>query len=201
MRDKERGDSERGEPNTDSGHGNNPLESAEGNENATSNEKSEEEERELFFPEGPSDLGLEEYDSNSESESATPREYSEKERDSAQVPETSHSEDAQEHVRQNYNPLATEVPDSFSKSVVAPEVGFKNHGLLSREAMFLRTVIDAYNGHNEYPLELPMSKHLIGPDDGVDAEKLENEGFIKRHYLLNKGQYYTPTPKAQKAVG
>lgn len=164
---------------------------------------SEKERGDLFVPDDPSEIGLGDSDSNSTSdavntESAKPGEYSEEERDSAQAPRTSHSDEDEEYLRQSQQPLATELPDTFSKSTVDPAVGFRNYGLSSLEAMFLRTVIDAFNGHNEYPLELPMSKHLI--DNGVDAGRLEEEGFIKQHYLLNKGHYYTPTTKAQTAV-
>jgi hypothetical protein len=94
--------------------------------------------------------------------------------------------------------LATELPDTFRWSTVSP--GYDNYGLQTGEAIFLRTVIDAYNKHNDYPLELPMSKHLASQRDDVDVLRLEEEGFIKRHQLMRKGEWYTPTPKAQNAV-
>jgi len=96
--------------------------------------------------------------------------------------------------------LATTLPDSFEWSVVPPQAGYEQYGLEGIEAMFLRTIIDAYNMTNDYPLELPMSKHLAGKKDKINPKQLEEDGFLKRHYLLNQGHWYTPSSKAQKAV-
>lgn len=96
--------------------------------------------------------------------------------------------------------LVQTLPDSFEWSTVPSQVSYNQYGLEGIEAMFLRTIVDSFNGRNDYPLELPMSKHLAATNDKINPEQLEKDGFLKRHYLLKKGHWYTPTSKAQKVV-
>ena len=77
---------------------------------------------------------------------------------------------------------------------------YESMGLSDTEAMFLRTLIDAYNRDNDYPIECPMNRHLKDRFDGIRVTDLEEREFIKQHNLGRLGAWYTPTSKAQQAV-
>lgn len=99
---------------------------------------------------------------------------------------------------------ARSVPDAvtnFDPAYPAEAVSrLDDYNLTKDEGAFLLSVINTINGQNDYPLTHTMTplKNSIGD---IDIDCLEDEGFIKVHNLVKRGVWYTPTTKAQKAVG
>lgn len=92
---------------------------------------------------------------------------------------------------------------SEAGSFVDPyESNHREYDLSKPQAGFLKTIIDAINGDIEYAFHIPMTqfreqKELLASD----ITYLEQEGFIKTEKLLGRGMWYSPTKKAEQAVG
>jgi hypothetical protein len=99
------------------------------------------------------------------------------------------------------SPLAEETGDWRPSYLPSSDSGHTRHGLKDPEATVLRTIVDAYNQHKEYPLELPMNQHITNTFNDVSVKSLEERGFLERHNIGKRGAWYTVTSKGQQAVG
>lgn len=80
------------------------------------------------------------------------------------------------------------------------QANLSKYNLTREEGAFLRTVIETINGTHDYPLLHSMTP-IKNAFDGIDLDRLEDDGFIKTHNLVKRGIWYTPLTKAQDAVG